>query len=375
MLELTVNTNSQESQISKLLWKYLNLNHATLLFTTDNDTESALKFKDGRETVKHFPLILELVLTTSDTGSLLIPNEPELKGTMDSFVDFAFKHNFDVLDVESIRMLDTYLLNETFFAGPSLTLADVVLFVSVLNWTVRSKPKERSEFPNLMRWFDHLQHLPELAACFEEFSVINLFDNKLVISQPKAEKVEKKKEKKEKPKIQAPPAETRPYDDVTRLNVVVGSVLSIRKHQDADKLYCLKVDIGTEVRSICSGLVDFLGPDDILNKKVCILANLPKKNLRGEESNGMVLCVSNEGKSSVELLEPPEETPVGERVSWEGLSGEPDEQLSLKKGKDTFAMVQKDLVCKDNVGYYKSSKFMTSKGPCFCKKISTGTIS
>lgn len=92
MLELTVNTNSQESQISKLLWKYLNLNHATLLFTTDNDTvmikikiylnyiqESALKFKDGRETVKHFPLILELVLTTSDTGSLLIPNEPELK--------------------------------------------------------------------------------------------------------------------------------------------------------------------------------------------------------------------------------------------------------------------------------------------------------
>eukprot|EP00375_Theileria_parva_P002018 XP_764693.1 methionyl-tRNA synthetase [Theileria parva strain Muguga] len=339
MLELTVNTNSQESQISKLLWKYLNLNHATLLFTTDNDTESALKFKDGRETVKHFPLILELVLTTSDTGSLLIPNEPELK------------------------MLDTYLLNETFFAGPSLTLADVVLFVSVLNWTVRSKPKERSEFPNLMRWFDHLQHLPELAACFEEFSVINLFDNKLVISQPKAgikvyflnflEKVEKKKEKKEKPKIQAPPAETRPYDDVTRLNVVVGSVLSIRKHQDADKLYCLKVDIGTEVRSICSGLVDFLGPDDILNKKVCILANLPKKNLRGEESNGMVLCVSNEGKSSVELLEPPEETPVGERVSWEGLSGEPDEQLSLKKGKDTFAMVQKVIlrVCNKFSGF------------------------
>ncbi|XP_952587.1 methionine-trna ligase, putative [Theileria annulata] len=343
MLELTVNSNSQESQISKLLWKYLNLNHATLLFTTDKDTESALKFKDGRETVKHFPLILELVLTTSDTGSLLIPNEPELKGTMDSFVDFAFKHNFDVLDVESIRMLDTYLLNETFFAGPTLTLADVVLFVSLLNWTVRSKPKERSEFPNLMRWFDHLQHLPELATCFEEFSVINLFDvcgikldfifrtNSLYRSLRRKKLKRKKKRKK-----------NRSFEGCRWQCIVNQEAPGCRQ-------------------SICSGLVDFLAPDDILNKKVCVLANLPKKNLRGEESNGMVLCVSNEDKTSVELLEPPTETPVGERVNWEGLSGEPDEQLSLKKGKDTFSLVQKDLLCKDNIGYYKVDLFFFKK--------------
>lgn len=44
---------------------------------------------------------------------------------------------------------------------------------------------------------------------------------------------------------------------------------------------------------------------------------------------------------------------MGERVSWEGLSGEPDEQLSLKKGKDTFAMVQKVIlrVCNKFSGF------------------------
>ncbi|BAM39841.1 methionine-tRNA ligase [Theileria orientalis strain Shintoku] len=365
MIELVVYSDSQESQIVKLLLKYLNLNDVSLTLSTNKDEELFLKLPGETEPVKHFPLMLERLLKSSPHGSLLLPTDPELKATMDSFVDFGFKHGFNVLDVDSLRMLDNYLLNETFFSGPTISLADVVLFVSVTYWTSRSKSKERMEVPNLMRWFDHLQHLPEFASCFEEFKVIQLFDEKLVMTEPKkgkpraayhpSEKAEKKKEKKEKPKVEKPPVETRPYDDVTRLNVVVGLVKSIRKHEDADKLYCLKIDVGSEVRSICSGLVDFLMPDQILDKKVCVLANLPKKNLRGEESNGMVLCVSNSDKSSVELLEPPVDAPVGERVYWEGYSGEADEQLSSKKGKDTFAMVQKDLNCKENVGFYKVS--------------------
>ncbi|AFZ79004.1 methionine-tRNA ligase, putative [Theileria equi strain WA] len=354
MEELVVDLSSNEGIILNLIWTYAGIGAIPLTAASSRNVV-LLKFSDGRDSIKSLPTVLDYVFKTLEHQSLLIPSDIALQGTMDSFIDLAYKHNFDILDLESLRILDNYLLNETFLAGYSVTVADLVIFVSVYNWVLRSKQKERLEFGNLMRWFDHIQHLPEIITSIEGFSLISLFDEKLVITkEKKATKTASKKDAEgKKVKKSEVPVETRPYDDVTRLNILVGLVNSIRKHPGADKLYCLKIDIGTEVRSICSGLVEFLEPDQILNKKVCVLANLPPKVLRGEESNGMVLCVSNEDHTVVQLLEPPSDTPVGERISFDGYTGEPDGVLSTKKGKETFYMVQKDFICRDRIGYYK----------------------
>ena len=75
----------------------------------------------------------------------------------------------------------------------------------------------------------------------------------------------------------------------------------------------------------------------------------------------------------MELLEPPEGVPVGERVMCEGYSGEPDDVLNPKK--KVFEAVQPDLETNPNrVACYKGVPFMTSRGPCTVATIVGGTI-
>ena len=70
-------------------------------------------------------------------------------------------------------------------------------------------------------------------------------------------------------------------------------VKSVENHPNADKLYVLKVDIGGEERTIVSGLKDFYKPEEILGKKLAMIVNLKPVNLRGVESNGMILAAES----------------------------------------------------------------------------------
>ena len=76
-------------------------------------------------------------------------------------------------------------------------------------------------------------------------------------------------------------------------HMVVGVIEDIEPHPNADKLYVLKVDIGGEERTIVSGLKDFYKPEEILGKKLAMIVNLKPVNLRGVESNGMILAAES----------------------------------------------------------------------------------
>ncbi len=87
-----------------------------------------------------------------------------------------------------------------------------------------------------------------------------------------------------------------------KVKLVVGQIVEAKKHPKADKLLVFKINIGTEVRQIVSGIAKFYNPEDLVGKKVIVVKNLKAIKLRGEESHGMLLCGSDEADSYLELV-------------------------------------------------------------------------
>jgi methionyl-tRNA synthetase len=94
-----------------------------------------------------------------------------------------------------------------------------------------------------------------------------------------------------------PQKETIQYDDFAKLDMRVGTIIEAEKMPKADKLLVLKIDTGIDVRTIVSGIAESFKPEEIIGKKVTVLANLAPRALRGVESQGMILMTENaEGK-------------------------------------------------------------------------------
>ncbi|MBA3986258.1 MAG: methionine--tRNA ligase subunit beta, partial [Flavobacteriales bacterium] len=100
----------------------------------------------------------------------------------------------------------------------------------------------------------------------------------------------------EKPKLM-PQKETINFDDFTKLDMRVGTIIEAEKMPKADKLLVLKVDTGLDVRTVVSGIAESFTPEEVIGKQVTILINLAPRALRGVESQGMILMTENaEGK-------------------------------------------------------------------------------
>ncbi|PKA83075.1 methionyl-tRNA synthetase [Ulvibacter sp. MAR_2010_11] len=86
-----------------------------------------------------------------------------------------------------------------------------------------------------------------------------------------------------------PQKETIQFDDFTKLDMRVGTILEAEKMPKAKKLLVLKVDTGIDVRTIVSGIAESFTPEEIIGKKVTVLVNLAPRALRGVDSEGMIL--------------------------------------------------------------------------------------
>ncbi len=83
------------------------------------------------------------------------------------------------------------------------------------------------------------------------------------------------------------------YDDFAKTDIRVGTILEVEKVAKTNKLLKLKIDTGIDVRTVVSGIAEYFEPADIIGRKVCILVNLATKNLKGIESQGMILMAEN----------------------------------------------------------------------------------
>lgn len=94
-----------------------------------------------------------------------------------------------------------------------------------------------------------------------------------------------------------PQKDTITFDDFSKLDLRVGTIIEAEKMPKANKLLVLKVDTGIDVRTIVSGIAESFAPEEIIGKKVTVLVNLAPRALRGVESQGMILMTeSTEGK-------------------------------------------------------------------------------
>ena len=94
-----------------------------------------------------------------------------------------------------------------------------------------------------------------------------------------------------------PQKSTATFEDFAKLDLRVGTIIEAEKMPKANKLLVLKVDTGINVRTIVSGIAEHFSPEEVIGKRVTILANLAPRALRGVKSEGMILMTNNaEGK-------------------------------------------------------------------------------
>ncbi|MBQ2837337.1 MAG: methionine--tRNA ligase [Peptococcaceae bacterium] len=124
---------------------------------------------------------------------------------------------------------------------------------------------------------------------------------------PKAEaKKETKKEEKTEAK-QEEPAEGKAeitYDDFAKLDLRVVEVLECSKVEKADKLLQFKLKMGDEIRTVVSGIAKFYeSPEELVGKKLVLVANLAPKKIRGIMSHGMLLSAATDDDSLLQVLQ------------------------------------------------------------------------
>src|SRR5205085_3674870 len=90
------------------------------------------------------------------------------------------------------------------------------------------------------------------------------------------------------------------FEDFSKVDLRVGTVVSAEAVKGADKLLHLKVDIAeAEPRTIVAGIAEAYPPAELIGRKVVIVANLAPRKLRGIMSNGMIVAASVEGGKPV----------------------------------------------------------------------------
>ncbi len=104
------------------------------------------------------------------------------------------------------------------------------------------------------------------------------------------------------------------FNDFTKIDIRVGKVLTAKKHENAKKLLVFTIDTGDRVRNIVSGIAEYYKPKELLGKKVQVVTNLKPVKLRGELSEGMILCGETSNKELF-VIEAPNQLLVGDKIS------------------------------------------------------------
>lgn len=92
------------------------------------------------------------------------------------------------------------------------------------------------------------------------------------------------------------------YDDFAKLDLRLAKVLACEEVKKSKHLYKLTLEVGTETRTVLSGIKDFYSPEDIIGKTLVLVYNLKPRKLCGIESQGMILCASDEDDTRLSAL-------------------------------------------------------------------------
>ncbi len=114
-------------------------------------------------------------------------------------------------------------------------------------------------------------------------------------------------------KTAEPTKENITFDDFNKMDIRIGTIKSAEKVAKTKKLLKLEVDTGIDKRTVVSGIAEFFNPEDIVGKQVNILVNLAPRNIKGIESQGMILMAQNANGELV-FVEPSKKMKTGSIV-------------------------------------------------------------
>lgn len=332
----------------------------------------------GASTIAQY---IDRQLTTCISGPSLVSRPTAIENCQLSQL-ISLCHRDLSVKVDSATHLDylnKIVLSSTFFVGSSLSLADLFLF-AYLHASIKTN-KSFAKYQAILRWFDYLQHSLPIDGLFDKVQPLP-FNNKPFVfkaiapvatatttgadaTQPAKGGADAKKA----PAAAAASASSgggdmKPADiSPSILDMRIGRVLSVKKHEQAEKLLIEEIDVGEEKpRTICSGLVGKIATEDILGKDVLVMCNLKPSNMVGVASNGMVVCSTDKATGAVELVKIPENSyKVGERIVVEGHDGAPApaNQVSKKLSKILPLFSTND---KGEVVFNGTHRFKTQSG-------------
>ncbi|MFH1847623.1 MAG: methionine--tRNA ligase subunit beta [Candidatus Omnitrophota bacterium] len=103
------------------------------------------------------------------------------------------------------------------------------------------------------------------------------------------------------------------FAEFKKLDLRIARVKEVKDHPNADKLYILIVDLGSETKELVAGLKPMYTPEQLLGKQVVVVNNLEPATIRGAVSSGMVLAAKDKG--SLTVLTTDKEVELGSPVS------------------------------------------------------------
>jgi len=109
--------------------------------------------------------------------------------------------------------------------------------------------------------------------------------------------------------------ETVSFSDWEKIDLRVAEILEVEEIKGADKLYKLKIDLGTETRILVAGLKRYYTVQELEGKRIIVFANLEPRKIKGIESKGMVLAAVSDDHNEVKLLQPDGVLELGSKVS------------------------------------------------------------
>ena len=323
----------------------------------------------------------------------------------------------DVADRMSPEELSVYLNKELtlkmFLVSFHVTAADFVAFTKIIEFVKSLTDLEKIALPNLFRWVDHIQHLPNLdrLVAEKEFTVAFPDENAKPLSKAQLKKLqkeqwrkdqkankgkegseeqkfpkkkeqnpeEKKGQEKQKQAKQPKAGKKAPVDEVHPMSVVdirVGKITNVWEMEGKDKMYAEEIDMGNgETRTIASGLKPFVPIEKMLGASVLVVYNLLPRKMGDFVSNGMVLAAESPDKTDIELLPAPEGSKPGDVVTIEGFERKPIEKLHKSSKKNQFFLVSPDFKIDANgVAMYKDAPWSTPSGPVKADTIRNGII-
>ena len=154
-------------------------------------------------------------------------------------------------------------------------------------------------------------------------------------------------------------------EELSPLNLKVAEIIEVKDHPNADKLYVLQINLGTEKKQLVAGIKEFYSKNELKNKKIIVVTNLKHAKLRGIESQGMLLA-AEDNKGNVGLLTVKQSEP-GDDVRFGNLENS-NKELSF----DSFQKLK--IESRQGKVFFNDLKLKTDKEAISVEKVKDGKV-